>query len=291
MTEARGMQPEAEESPVSVAVTRHDEPDWLVYQALESLSCQQGVIGEVLFLDQKIAPELGERLKVLGGDSLTFRVCHIPAVPLSVARNAALRLARHQHVLFLDADAIADPSWAREMLNTLNGVDVGVAGSRILPRWHVPPLLMTKARVVWEQYSLLDHGQAELELDRVVGAGFGLHLGRVGELAHFDTRLGRRDGSLLGGEESDLCSRCRSAGLRVTYNGRACVWHQILPERITYRWALRRLFYAGFGRAALGGVPAPSHRLGVWDWLWMPLVLSFYLAGYLVGRAKGGEHV
>ena len=75
--------------------------------------------------------------------------------------------------------------------------------------------------------------------------------------------------------------------MRVRYNGRARVWHQVLPERIRYRWVLRRLFYAGVGRAAMGGTPSPSHPLCLWDWLWMPVVLPVYAVGYLAGKIHG----
>ncbi len=272
---------------VSIVVTRHEEPDWLVQQALESLAGQQGVVGEVLFLDQQALAGFADKVRRLSTDDLTFRPHQIPLGALSVARNNALRLARHDCVLFLDADAIADPAWAREMASTLENSGVGVVGSRILPRWHASPLLIARSRVVWEQYSFLDHGEAELDMARIVGAGFGLHARRLGELAQFDEKLGRQPGSLLGGEESDLCARCRAAGMRVRYNGRACVWHQVLPERIRYRWVMRRLFYAGVGRAAIGGAPSPSHSLGLWDWLWMPWVLPIYAIGYLVGRIRG----
>lgn len=280
------MRPDVAMPLVSIAVTRHDEPDWLVLQALESLAIQRGVSGEVIFLDQRTAPELAGRVKELATACIDFCVHSVPPTALSFARNEALRLARHQHVLFLDADAIADPAWARELVSTLDQPAVGVAGCRILPRWHVPPLLISRARVVWEQYSLVDHGETEKDMARVVGAGFGLHARRLGDLARFDERLGRRPGSLLGGEESDLCRRCRAAGLLVRYNGRARIWHQVLPERVRYRWVLRRLFYAGVGRAAMGGAPSPSHRPGLWDWIWMPLVLPCYSAGYLVGRVR-----
>jgi hypothetical protein len=92
---------------------------------------------------------------------------------------------------------------------------------------------------------------------------------------------------LLGGEESDLARRARARGLDVVYEGRAVVHHQILPERISYRWIFRRLFYAGLSRALLTGAPSPSQPMTRNDYLALPFVLPWYAAGYLCGRFSG----
>jgi hypothetical protein len=199
--------------------------------------------------------------------------------------------ARADSILFLDADAVASPDWARALHAALARDAVGLVGARILPTWHRQPLLIAASAVVRDQYSIFDLGPALRPFHRVVGAGFGLHRGRLGDEAHFDERLGRRPGSLLGGEESDLARRTLARGLRVLYEGHAVVQHQILPERISYRWILRRMFYAGLSRALLSGAPSPSRALSLTDYLAFPLVLPFYGAGYLAGRMQGQGHL
>ena len=98
--------------------------------------------------------------------------------------------------------------------------------------------------------------------------------------------LGRSGGKLFGGEDTDLCARVRAAGGKVVYNGRAVVDHQILPERITYRWLMRRMFYAGYGRGIRGGPPSPSHEMTVMDWLVLPIILPAYLIGLAASRFR-----
>ena len=265
---------------VTIAVTRYDEPDGLVRDALQSLALQQGVAADVLFLDQR-DPLFAGAVEGLSHDALRFSVCPISARSLSFARNEAIRTAAGDIVLFMDCDAVAHPRWAAELVSALRQDGVAVAGSRIVPRWACPPLLMGRARVVWEQYSLLDLGPGQRQVARVVGAGFGIDRRRLGEEAHFDETLGRRDGRLLSGEDSDLCKRARARGLLIIYNGEAVIEHKIAAARITHRWILKRLFYAGANRAILGGPPCVAHGFGVWDALFLPVIAIPYVAGYV----------
>lgn len=271
---------------VTIAVTRYDEPDRLVRDALESLARQQGVTADVLFLDQRFDPAFAGAVEGLSHGTLRFAARPIASHNLSFARNEAIRAAANDIILFMDCDAVADPRWAAELVRALRQDGVAVAGSRIVPRWARPPLLMARARVVWEQYSLLDLGPGLREVARVVGAGFGINRRRLGEEARFDETLGRRDGLLFGGEDSDICMRARARGLHILYNGEAVIEHQIAAARVTHRWILKRLFYAGANRAALGGSPRASHGLGVWDALLLPAIVIPYFAGYAWARLR-----
>jgi len=285
--------------PVSITLTRHDEPDWLIRETLDSLGRQRGVAGEVLFLDQQDDPETATHCGSLSTQDLRFTVVNVPAGGLSPVRNRAIELAANDIILFIDSDAVADPGWAAALAHSLTRDTVGVVGGRVVPRWHRPPGFVSRAPIIQEQYSLIDLGPDEGPCAKIVGANFGLHRGRLGEQAFFDTDLGRRPGSLLGGEETDLCARVRGLGLEVCYNGAASVEHQILPERINLAWVQRRIFYAGVGRALQGGLPNPYHggRGGVAANLGVIPVLPAYALGMLkglwmrgTGRAPRGQH-
>ncbi|MDZ7752513.1 MAG: glycosyltransferase [Gammaproteobacteria bacterium] len=269
---------------VSITLTRYREPDWLILETLESLASQEGIAAEVLFLDQTPTEGIREHCEQLSRPGITFVHATIPANSLSYARNEAIRRATADMLLYIDSDAIAQPDWAATLRDALSADDVGVAGTKILPKWHGRPLLIARSRLVQDQYSLYDLGEEQRAIHRVVGASFGIHRARLGEQAYFDEKLGRREGILFGGEESDLCRRAAILGLKTLYDGGTHVYHQILPERLRYRWLLRRFFYAGVGRAQLGGAPNPSNPLGFWDYVALPVVLPFYAAGYRHGK-------
>jgi glycosyltransferase involved in cell wall biosynthesis len=266
---------------LSLTLTRYNEPDWLVDAALTSLAQQRDVQAEILILDQVRSRFISERCAALSSAMIDVKYINIPEKGLSFARNEAIRLAQHDHLLYLDADAIAEPGWAHALSIALNQKDVAVVGSRIRPQWHGTPLLLCKSGLVMDQYSLYDLGFGRRAVDRVVGAGFGIHRKRLGSEAYFDASLGRAEGDLSVGEETDLCHRARRRGLKILYEGRVSVIHQILPERLSYSWLWRRFYFAGINRARSGGQPRSSTPLAFWDYVALPIVLPSYLLGYL----------
>ena len=270
---------------VTITLTRYREPDWLVNEALDSLAAQQGVSGEVLFLDQSWTRAFADTVEARATAQLTFKCVPCEARCLSYARNEGLRLAAHDIVLFTEPDVIADPSWALFMAEELAG-GATIAGSRILPKWHARPPLLARARSVLDQYSLLDWGEKTIDAARVVGAGFGINKTKIKAALTFDENFGRRNGTLLGGEESMFCRAVQADGGRIVYVGRALIVHQVMRERLSWGWVMRRLFYAGVSRRQQGGAPSPSRKPGLWDWLLLPIILPPYAAGYVAYRAK-----
>lgn len=268
---------------VSITFTRYREPDWLVDEALDSLGRQQGVVGEVIFLDQNWNSAFAETVEARSSEQLSFRCIPCEERCLSYARNEGLRHARSDLVLFTEPDALAEPDWARRLADELLK-GAAIAGSRILPKWRGRPPILAKAKTVLDQYSMLDWGEQTIEARRVVGAGFGVNKTLLDFSYIFDERFGRRDGELLGGEESDLCRRVLDAGGRISYAGGAVIRHQVLPDRLTWRWAMRRLYFAGASRRQMGGAPSPSKGPGVWDWLFLPIILPPYVYGFLSAR-------
>ncbi len=265
---------------VSITFTRYREPDWLVDEALDSLAGQEGVAGEVIFLDQNWNETFAKTVEARSSERLSFQCIPCEERCLSYARNEGLRRARHNLVLFTEPDALAEPDWARRLADELlNGA--AVAGSRILPKWRGSPPILAKAKVIQDQYSMLDWGAQTNQAHRVVGAGFGANRALLNLKYFFDERFGRHGGVLLGGEESDLCRRVLAAGGRIAYVGGAVIRHQVLPERLTWRWVMRRLYFAGASRRQMGGAPSPSRGPGLWDWLLLPIILPPYVLGYV----------
>jgi glycosyltransferase involved in cell wall biosynthesis len=276
---------------VTISLTRYNEPPWLLKEALDSLAAQQGVTAKVLFLDQQAEDDgLKAYCQRLSSDDVVFEHASIPARSLSFARNAAIERCDTEIILFIDPDAIAAPGWAIELVATLKSPSVSVAGGKIVPLWHRKPLWIMKAGIVLDQYSMLDLGDETRAVNRVVGANFGLNLKNLAQLAHFDETLGRREGKLFSGEESELCRRAKNSGKEVLYNGNAVVKHQVLPERISYHWILRRMYFAGIARATVGGAPNPSKKISWWDYLALLVVLPPYVAGYTLSRLKLNTH-
>ncbi len=266
--------------PVSITLTRYREPDWLVDEALDSLAAQEGVTGEVVFLDQNWDADFAEKVEARGNERLTFKCLPCEEKGICYARNLGIKLARHDVVIQIDPDVVVNPDWAETLVRALMQDDAALAGTRILPRWRGRRPLLSKSNVVLDQYSVLDWGDATMDVERIVSAGFALDRRKFRDIDFFDEKFGRRKGVLFGGAESDLSRRVREAGEKVIYVGAAVTMHQILPERMRWSWALRRLYFAGAARRQQGGAPAPSRKPGLWDWLLLPVILPPYALGY-----------
>lgn len=273
---------------VTITLTRYAEPDELVARAIRRALAQVAVRGEVLFIEQNTESPLYPAES--GISNLSFRMIACKLRGLSDARNLALEEARYPLVLYLDADAMAELDWAARLVEVLETDDkVAIAGSRIVPCWPGNAPVWARAQVVLDQYSMLDLGTETKSWHRVVGAAFGTDMAKLGPTMRFDTALGRRDGKLFGGEESDFCARAIERGYEVRYVGGACVTHEVAEERTRLGWVVRRMYYAGFGRATIGGAPAPSRKPGLADCLALPLTLPPYVLGWMrgkFGRAK-----
>ena len=267
---------------LTLTLTRYAEPDALVSKVLARLAAQEGAGGEILFIDQ--GEETALRAADFTNQRWRCRIIRRRMAVLSAARNLSLAEAAHDLVLFCDADALAAPDWAARLGAALCAPEVAVAGSRILPEWSDKPPLLTASRVVRDQFSLFDLGGATISSPRVVGAGFGVDRTKASEEMYFDEQLGRRDGRLFGGEESDLCRRVLAAGKKVVYVGGAAIHHVIPAERLRTGWILKRLYYAGYGRSQIGGAPSPSRKPGLADWLLLPITLPPYALGWLSGK-------
>lgn len=264
---------------ITIAVTRHSESDELVARALRGATVSAGVEGEVLFLDQKGA--VSGRMATAGIEGrLPIRILDGYPCGLSEARNRLLQEARNDIVLFLDADARPDPWWAAWLRNALAQDAVAIAGSRILPDWAKRPPLAARSSIVREQYSLLDLGPDLRPATKVVGAGFGLNKKHLGENAVFNTALGRQNGKLIGGEETELCERAHAAGFIIIYEGRAVARHYVGSDRLTWRWLMRRFVAGGESRALRKGAPGPFKKPDFNDWLFALPLLPFYVAGF-----------
>lgn len=267
---------------VTITLTRYAEPDALVRRSLAHALGQTGVDGEVLFVEQKSGSTIEPA--DFPDANLGLRIVRTEPGGLSRARNTALEEARFPKILFLDADALAETDFALRLAEVLSMEKVAIAGARIVPEWTGKAPSLARARAVYDQFSLLDLGEETRPYHRVVGAGFGVDMGKLPDGFRFDEKLGRRDGRLFGGEESDFCRRVSELGFETSYVGAAVVRHVIEPERMKLGWITKRLVYAGHGRAKLGGSPAPGGKASWADWLLAPFYLPPYALGWLWGK-------
>ena len=273
---------------ITIIITRYNESNELIIPCITSISNQKNVEAVTYFLDQK-KDEYMERLcNNLSNKKIKIIYKNIPAISLSNARNTGIRLAKTDYVLFTDCDAIPDTNWAYELaLPFTISKKIAIIGGKSSPKWLSKQKWYHHSNILMDIYSLLDLGENIKEIDRIVGVNFVLNKKLLGKDSFFNENLGRRPGSLLGGEESELCKRAIKKGFKIFYNGKARVQHQIQKDRMNLKWIIRRFYYGGYGKALIGGAPKTySQKRNIYDKLVLGIVTIPYLIGFIKGKIK-----
>jgi glycosyltransferase involved in cell wall biosynthesis len=269
---------------LSVILIKYKEPENIIKECLESLLRQKNIKLEIIFLDQSSDERCKQMVKRFNNSLHTFIYHSIPDISLSFARNCGIKMASTTCIAFMDMDAFADQFWAFNISKGLcDDNRTGVVGGKIMPKYLGSTKWFHRSLYVNEIYSLLDLGESPKYVKKVIGANFAVNLDLI-KAERFNENLGRVDGKLLGGEETEFCERLGRKGILIKYLPDAIVYHQIPKSRLKLSWIIHRFYFGGFSRAIRGGNPEPSNsHPNKYDYLF----LVFLLVPYSFGFAKG----
>lgn len=181
-------------------------------------------------------------------------VCRIaePEHGLSNARNAVVRAARGEYVLWTDDDCVVGPRWLAAYAAAIERwPDAAVLGGPIRPAFEgeTPAWLTRVAARVKTAYAARDLGPEALDLDVEArrlpfGANYGIRL-REQRMHLYDPRLGRGSGLHVSiGEETEVVRAILREGASGRWVPDAIVTHCIPSDRQTTKY-LREYFFAG----------------------------------------------
>lgn len=168
-----------------------------------------------------------------------------------------------------DDDVVVADDWLTSIRGTFRDAPVDLIGGRVEPVWERPAPRWLHVED-GERYSmlasplaLLHYGPAQpLGQRTAVGANLAIRREVLNALGGFDPHLGRRAGTLLCGEDHDLCLRATSAGYRCEYRPEVRVRHWVPASRMRLAYYLRWFFWSGVTHAMLErGTPAGARTL------------------------------
>lgn len=220
---------------------------------------------ELLVVDQSRDGRTREAMSALRDPRLVY--LHSDVMGLSHARNLGAAHARGALLAFLDDDAVADQAWLRAYSAAFATLPrPGMVGGRLRPLWDAPrPTWFPPAHAFL--LGLYDLGDARCEFpprDLPIGANFAIPADVLRRVGGFDLRLGfdaSRSGSLVAGEDTALGLRVRRAGLRVVYEPGAAALHHVSPGKLTPRYYLSRLYWAGRSHVRTSRLVGPRGAL------------------------------
>jgi glycosyltransferase involved in cell wall biosynthesis len=243
--------------PVTVCVCTRNRPAQIA-RCLESLQTLDHRALELLIVDN--APDDDATMTVL--DEFKTRDARVryvrePRPGLSCARNRALREATGEVIAFTDDDVRVDRGWVGGLLGGFGrsstvGCVTGLVASASLEQ---PAEQFFDARVSWSsscEQRLYDPRQRQSPLFPYASGRFGTGANMAFRVADL-RRLGGFDESLGagsptgGGEDLDIFVRILRAGLSLSYEPAALVWHD---HRVDEAELAHQMYSYGKGLAA-----------------------------------------
>jgi glycosyltransferase involved in cell wall biosynthesis len=200
---------------------------------------------------------------------------------LSQARNAGIRQARGEILIFVDDDVRLTPFWLTRLAAALEDRSLAGAGGRILPDWTCKPprWLTVDGRYSLAPFAIFDLGsEAQSLSEPPMGANMAFRKSMFERYGYFRTDLGRSGSDMLSNEDTEFGRRLLKAGERLHYEPSAVVYHPVSAERLRKAYLLRWSY--GKGRSDIKEYgPRPGTRIFIGG---VPLYLLRQLARWLV---------
>jgi GT2 family glycosyltransferase len=176
----------------------------------------------------------------------------------SHALARGLAVAQGEVLAFLDDDVNVGAGWLDVVRDTMVDSSVALMGGRVEPRWdaRVRPWMRHapfRYRRLGAPLGLLDYPSDVVELGprTVLGANMAVRRAVFEAVGGFATHLGKLRGTLLSGEDHELCLRVQRAGFKAIYVPSAVVYHWVPRERARAGYFLHWFYWSGITNAIL----------------------------------------
>jgi hypothetical protein len=150
------------------------------------------------------------------------------------------------------------PEWLNTLRDAMQDSSVALVGGPVAPRWEpTVPAWVRRAREAYPRLgapiALLDYGPqpCDLGLRTFLGANMCVRRNVFDAVGGFPRHLGKLRGTLLSGEDHELCQRVRRAGHRALYLPDALVYHWVPTDRARVGYFLNWFFWSGITHAIM----------------------------------------
>jgi GT2 family glycosyltransferase len=245
---------------ISVVITTYNRAA-LLASTLRALRVQDyGSEDEVIVVDNGSSDDTLRVIAHAAEDfPAPFRVLRETASGKTPALNAGFRSALGDVFALTDDDVQVDETWLATIREIFSDPTIALVGGRVDPLWEQPPPSWLGVdgkeglyNALCSPLALLHYGDAqELGSRTAVGANMAVRRDVLDRLGGLTPDLGRRRGTLLCGEDHDLCQRATAAGLRCEYRPELRVRHWVPAERARLRYFTRWFFWSGVTHAIL----------------------------------------
>jgi GT2 family glycosyltransferase len=216
----------------------------------------------LIVIDNNSTDDTAEVVKTFAAASnLNLRYVSEVNQGLSHARNAGIRAAQGDIIVFTDDDVTVDARWLCELQKAFDQFDCVGVGGKIVPVW-------TRQKPSWLEldgpHALMravvsfDLGEEPRELNintAPYGANMSFRKVAFEKYGFFRSDLGRKGKTLMTGEETEFGTRVLRAGDRLVYAPKAVVYHPVAEERLKKSYFQSWYFNYGRYMARVRGFP------------------------------------
>ena len=194
------------------------------------------------------------------GYAAPLRLVHESAPGKSVAIARALAVATGDVLAFTDDDVNVDEGWLDAVRDAMTDPAVALVGGPVKPRWQsTVPGWIRRGRDrhprLGSPIALLDYGDRAVELGprTLLGANLAVRRDVFIKVGGFPATLGKLRGTLLSGEDHELCRRVQDAGFCALYVPQVAVEHWVPADRARVSYFLRWFYWSGITHAIMDG--------------------------------------
>lgn len=196
-----------------------------------------------------------------------LRLLHVTRPGKSHAIAQALDDAAGDLLAFTDDDVNVGAEWLETLRAALSDPAIAIAGGPVAARWE-PTVPHWFRRAIAQHarlgapIALLDYGDQRVELGprTLLGANLAVRRDVFTACGGFPTHLGKLRGTLLSGEDHELCRRVQASGGRAVYVPDAIVYHWVPAQRARIAYFLNWFFWSGITHAIMDEGQARARR-------------------------------
>jgi len=188
----------------------------------------------------------------------------VPGKSLAVSR--AVAFANGDILVFTDDDVNVGDDWLEVIRGAMADPAVALVGGPVTPRWQTGvPHWIRQARDrhprLGSPLALLDYGSQRDDLGSrtALGANLAVRWEVFTRVGGFPAHLGKLRGTLLSGEDAEICRLVQSAGFKAIYVPGARVAHWVPDQRARVSYFLRWFYWSGITHALMDS-PNPRAR-------------------------------
>lgn len=241
----------------------------------------EGVTWELLVVDNNSTDNTKQICEEFTG-KLPLRYSFEPRQGLSCARNRSIREATGELLFFTDDDVDVDKYWLSSIWDGAQRHPEAVFfGGRVLPSWEkAPPDWVQDHLSSLLKWVLVYYNQGDAEHALIIDGPtfYGANLvfrKKVFAVQSFREDIGRRPGTLMGGEDNEIQQSLMKENQQGFYLPTAIVHHRTPWERTTERYVRKWFVGQGTKTVRVEGLPANvCYWFNTPRYLWRQLIAS-----------------